>query len=81
MDLDFRKTTEKMFFVLHDGKIYITINGLTFADVIYSATFADPFAGVNKYSLFVDETYSEPMYLQIPKLKVLAHSISDRLAE
>ena len=59
IDLDFKKTVKILFLVLHNNKIYITVNGLSFADIIYYNVFLDSSA-INSYTIEVDNDYTTP---------------------
>ena len=39
VDLDIQRTSDKIFLTMHDEKIYISVGGLSFADVIYTGDF------------------------------------------
>ena len=60
VDLDFIQTTKQLFLVLHDRQVFLTVNGLSFADVIFVDWFQDPFAGVNQYNIVIDKEYTAP---------------------
>jgi hypothetical protein len=79
IDMDFKKTAKQMFLVLHKGKVYVAVNGLSFADVIYFDEFSDPNAGIAQYRIEVDLDYTTPKFLQETSVAVLAESISDNL--
>ena len=81
MDLDFARTTKQLFLVLHGGKVFIAVNGLSFADIIFVDDFSDPFAGVAEYQLVVDRDYTMPAFLQDMSVAVLASQASQNLAD
>ena len=39
VDLDIQRTSDKIFLTIHDGNIYVSVGGLSFADVVYSGEF------------------------------------------
>lgn len=79
VDLDFRRSTKRMFLILHEGRIYLTVNGLSFADVIFTDAFNDPFAGLTSFRVVVDKEYTTPSFLKDVKFSVLSDSISQNL--
>ena len=39
IDLDLNRSTDKLFLIIHDEKLFITSSGLSFVDIIYSGDF------------------------------------------
>lgn len=74
--MDFRQTTKSLFLVLYDRQIFLTINGLSFADVIFVDWFQDPFAGVSIYKVEVDQEYTMPKFLSVAKIGTIATKIN-----
>ena len=60
LDLDFRKTTKKLFLILHGHKLYIAVNGLSFADIIFVDDFSEAESGSSFYRIVTDQEYSTP---------------------
>ena len=58
MDLDIQRTSDKIFLTIHDGSIYISVGGLSFADVVYSGEF--PVSQDEIFNLVFDDQYIEP---------------------
>ena len=54
MDLDFRRTTKNIFLTIHKGKLYVAVNGLSFADVIFVDDFPDSYNGITEFYAKVD---------------------------
>jgi hypothetical protein len=75
IDLDFRKTTKRMFLILHDNRLYIAVNGLSFSDVI----FVDDFNESEWYRVEVDKQYTNHPSLQEAMAGVIADGISKNL--
>ena len=80
VDLDFRRTTKHIFLVIHERKLYVAINGLSFADVIFVDSFPDPFDGISEYYAKVDADYTTQIISEKTQQAVIAHSISPNLA-
>jgi hypothetical protein len=84
VDLDFltgmRKegvTTEKLFVSVAKDRIFISINGLSFADVLYSGEYSG-----EKAILKVDKSYtSERLFEHMALVKVIKDEIPEKLAE
>lgn len=54
IDLDFYKITKQLFLVFHEAKVYISVNGLSFSDIIFIDDLNDPFSGVSSYKIKID---------------------------
>lgn len=39
IDLDLNRSTDKLFLIIHDEKLFITSSGLSFVDIIYAGDF------------------------------------------
>lgn len=81
IDLDFARTTKQLFLVVYEGKVFITVNYLSFADVIFKDDLRDPFAGVVEYQIIVDQIYTSPSFLQDASVAIIATSVSNNLAD
>ena len=80
MDLDIQRTSDKIFLTMHDDSIYISVGGLSFADVVYSGEF--PVMQDEIFNLVFDEQYIEPVAMvNSYKFEVLASVIPDSLHE
>ena len=58
----------------------MSVNGLSFADVIFIDDFSDPFAGITEYKVIVDKEYTTPTFLAETTIGVIASTISPALA-
>ena len=78
VDLDIQRTSDKIFLTIHDGSIYVSVGGLSFADVVYSGEFkASP---DDVFNLVFDDQYIEPAdMLGSYKFEVLTSVIPDSL--
>jgi hypothetical protein len=57
---------------LHEGRVFISVNGLSFSDIIFIDDLNDPFSGVFSYKIKIDEDYTTPFFLQDTSVAVLA---------
>ena len=80
MDLDIQRTSDKIFLTIHDGNIFVSVGGLSFADVVYSGEF--PVMQNEIFNLVFDDQYIEPAgMVNSYKFEVLASVIPDSLHE
>ena len=80
MDLDIQRTSDKIFLTIHDGSIFVSVGGLSFADVVYSGEF--PVMQDEIFNLVFDDQYIEPAgMVNSYKFEVLASVIPDSLHE
>ena len=67
IDIDLNKSTDMIFVILHDKRIYVSIGGLSFADIVYSGAFhdfkqetGDIMPKRMDYFIEFDDTYTKP---------------------
>ena len=66
---------------MHDEKIYVSVGGLSFADVIYSGDFYSSESQNNDaYQVFFDDSYISPKIMALKyEVEVLTDSIPSTL--
>lgn len=71
IDIDLSKATDALFVIMHDSRIYVSVGGLSFVDIIYSGTFIEDeektqskATGMRNYYLVFDKEYAKPTNLK-----------------
>ena len=71
IDIDLNKATDAIFVIMHDSRIYVSVGGLSFVDIIYSGRFIESdentinkVTGMRNYYLKFDEGYIKPSHLK-----------------